>query len=323
MNLFSQEQLDNLAHLGIFRPSGTNDDLRVDMRDGQPFYAIDPARPSEIDDAIRVRRRQDGGYVIQAAIADAAQLSEAPDAVDYAIRKRSNTYSRDGRLRRKILPRPVVAELELSDGENRALVISREYSPTLEAHDEVEITPAFVSTVTTRYGTFVHDYMNAEAAGQFHNPLVGFNHSYRKHHELPLLSARTMVDEGHPLAVYGERLVETYMVLTNVAIAHWAAQTGVPILYRNFDREKTVWDELNEEKPVGGEYAPESEVHQGIGHIIPEAAVGYTHATSPLRRAVDLVNHLQIAAHIAGTPPMFDGSQLRSLSAHFNRHPRR
>jgi ribonuclease R len=124
----------------------------------------------------------------------------------------------------------------------------------------------------------------------------------------------------------GELIVQEFMILTNTAVATYALQHNIPVLYRNHKFRKNAnpadlqqllaGEELNAElfKSVYGRarYSPDCEGHVGLS--LP----AYMHFTSPLRRFADFVNHANLVAHIEGRPYPYPREVLPDIAQHLN-----
>ncbi len=161
---------------------------------------------------------------------------------------------------------------------------------------------------------------------------------------------RTVKADPHPEA---QRVVERLMVAANEAVASWAAQRQLPLLYRSHTgfnperlprlvaaaetmgesfadptdvqpKELVALVERLQERGRGDAAAALATVATGVvaraGYTaVPSAhdALGsgyYTHFTSPLRRYADLVVHRQLRAALAGEEPPYTTEQLEALA---------
>jgi ribonuclease R len=298
--------------LDMFQPAGLNDNRRIDKtadRTGPPFMAIDPANATEIDDAIRVRRHRSGSFTVEVAIADGSQLATHSQLIQDAVDMRASTY--DMPFSVPMLPSKATGTLNLRGYTSRALVVSRRFSKDLEPADEVSIEPASVSVENTSYEEFgLRSHQNYRFREE--DPLICFQRMYRFIHGRDHISPRE-IDNAEISKRFANKLVATYMVLANIAVADWSRQRGVPILFRNFDPE-----EYERRDKAVGVYSVLSGVHADIRRQSGLDSATYTHATSPLRRAVDLVNHLQIGHYLADATLPYTVADLEELSEHFN-----
>lgn len=318
MRTISRERFDGLAEFGSFQPSGLNDGERVDMREGRPFHAIDRVHSPQIDDAIRVQKQPDGGYMVQVALADVGQLSDKPDLINRAIDRRETKHKISNRKTDGILPPNIVAELELIEGDQRALVVTRRYTQDMEPDGEVEITPALVSVVNSSEREFSLDCLRSEVGRKPNDPFIGFQVRFRRDRDLPILSAQEY-KEAENLTGYSKGLVDGYMVLADMAIAQWATEAGVPIIHRSLKAGRSVLDRFIGNGRVGGRYSADAEIpDSSVLDVMPEASAGYTRATAGFKRAADLINQLQIASSLAGVKLPYSYQDLRALSEHLN-----
>ncbi len=87
------------------------------------------------------------------------------------------------------------------------------------------------------------------------------------------------------------QLVEELMILFNSSVAEYALEQGIPALFRNVQQ----WGDPNEQNPATQAYlSTRASFHPGIG------TKAYLHASSPVRRYVDLLNQANVLAALAG-----------------------
>lgn len=119
-------------------------------------------------------------------------------------------------------------------------------------------------------------------------------------------------------------LVSELMVLTNAALARWAAEHGVALLHRTQDvalpkEYAGIWKSPVDVARVVRAMAPavletSPRPHAGLG----EAA--YAPSTSPLRRYPDLINETQIIAFLRDGKPRWSKEELDALLPLLNAH---
>jgi hypothetical protein len=274
----------------LFRPSGFNDGERQDLTKGSAFVAIDTRSPNEIDDAIRVRLRRGGGFIVQVAIADGSQIPVDSSLVQDAFGVKESTY-RGKRCVSSMLPEVAIRQMELSPSRNpqRALVIESQYDSHAKP-EGVEVYPASVNVEAYRQAEFASRYMRKEGSGA---PIAQFVEAFRDtrddlEYELPEALGGTLNN-----AVYGSRLVQDYMVLTNHAFTQHCRDRGIPILHRRYPTVEATWGKGDGTKD---HYLYLLSNQQG-------AEVPYARATSPLHEGASLANHLLFGAHVAGAGP--------------------
>jgi len=99
-------------------------------------------------------------------------------------------------------------------------------------------------------------------------------------------------------------MIEELMVLYNRYLAIYAQNNEVPVLYRNISQ----YIDPQSKKHSNTAYLDtEPSFHPGIG------TSAYLHATSPLRRAVDIINQNQIYNKLMGKGPLFSSEELKEL----------
>lgn len=314
--MFSANQLDQLAHIGIFRPSGINDSQRVDLsRESIPFTAVDSSHAFEIDDAVRVLKlRRGGGFMVQAAIADGSQLSESPTLIGQAIDEGENQYT-STRVKKSILPTTVVRELELRHEINRALVISQTFDSDGDSNGDVEIFPAIVTTVQANLHDFARDCLSATARRTEDSPIT---HFHTVHGDATGRRGRRIGKDStsYEMIMFSQSVVSRLMVLSNLAITAWAEERGLPILYRKYEKSAEA-EEAIDSPPARASYSAIPLSHDGFTSSDGQS-VHYTHGTSPLRRAADLVNHLQIGRLLADADNLYSFADLKKISGRIN-----
>ncbi|HIW62122.1 MAG TPA: RNB domain-containing ribonuclease [Candidatus Stackebrandtia excrementipullorum] len=138
----------------------------------------------------------------------------------------------------------------------------------------------------------------------------------------------------------GYLIVQEFMIAANAAVARWAAQQDLPILYRNHRTSavagdnRAILDDLAVAQGSGdaaayellrerlgvvqraAEYGPTVLGHQGLNLST------YTHATSPLRRYADLVNQRMLLACVDGEAPPYTADELAVVADEINEQTR-
>ena len=293
-----------------FEPSKISNGDRVDLSTGQPFYAIDGPDAHEIDDAIQITRRK-GGFLVQVAIADGLKLADDNNSsfVDGAILKKQNKYYGD-KVTRQIIPQEISNTLSLRTGENDALVIRQWLDDQGGNGRPTEIFSAKVKIIRTTYEEF--GQQNAKKG-----PTDTYFDFYRNFRDWRGFKEKTLgriVEQKGPASL-GVRLVSSAMVLANTAVAQWADEQHLPIIYRCFSA-----DEYRDEDAYYAHYIANPFPHMGIpGH---KDGIKYTHVTSPLRRTADLLNHLQIGHLLAKKTLPYTQPELAIISAKLNPPPK-
>jgi hypothetical protein len=290
MKLFSPDQLNTLTtEFGLFRPSGLNDQLRVDLTRGDDFVAVDCRGPKELDDGIRARRTKTGGYLVQVAIADGTQMPhDSPDVAE-AMRKKKSSYAISAPV--SMLPQVCIQQLELS-GKSRpqkALVYESKHDTDAQPIASPDIYPAWVNIKTYRYGEFSTRYLRERSVRA---PIIQFDRLSTE--------ARGSSEYHLPVALGGlignadfaMRLVQNYMIQTNFGFATYARQGSLPMLCRLFSSVEAAWG-----------IAQTDHTLYVMGADLPPEGVPYARGSSPLRDAKSLANHLIVGRSLAGDSP--------------------
>lgn len=284
-----------LKGLGVFHPSGLNDQLRADETH-TPFWAIDGDRPEELDDAVRVRRGRQGGFIVEVAMADGSQLSDSPETVQEAVAIGPSRYAPHTP---RMLPREVVGQLELAHSKaRRALVMRQAYDSDLQPVADVDFKPAIVIAKRIHFATLARKFA---ADSEHFAPLETVAREN---------GVYTRTKEGMELNAYratriGSKTVEFYMQLVNRSFPVWAFERGIPFLSRSFQQEDSNL----------AHFTSSTEGHDGI---VPGRRIPYTQVTSQLRRPGDLINGLNTGTFFAGHDYEYGQTQLDTIAKVLN-----
>jgi exoribonuclease-2 len=299
---FLREHFPAGVHFGSHAPAMPLDNL--DQAETEVF-SIDDATTTEIDDAFSVRKLEDGNTRVGIHIA-APALGIAPeselDAI--ALKRLSTVYMPGNKI--TMLPEAAIQPFSLHAGEWRpALSLYLDVAPDLSVvnshskleavkiadnlrHDELE--PHFNEDNWATPNS--HPYWDRlellhrlaeslEKARGKHAPERAPQVDYNFYVENGLVRI-TERKRGAPM----DKLVAELMIYAN---AHWGgmlAEHGIPGIYRAQQGGK-VYMTVN------------AEPHQGLG------VAQYAWSTSPLRRAVDLINQRQMIALLQGAEPAY------------------
>jgi exoribonuclease-2 len=122
-----------------------------------------------------------------------------------------------------------------------------------------------------------------------------------------------LIDQDTPARV----MVSESMILYNWLAARFAAETGVPILYRGQEPPQErlssdgsdyiyyVFQQRRKIRPLSIDTVPQP--HSGIG------VDAYTNATSPLRRYMDLLVQRQILSGVTGKKPVYTQPRIKEM----------
>lgn len=312
-----------------------------------PAVTIDARETRDMDDALWVERYEDR-WKIFIYIADAA--AEIPPNSEDDLRARDLIVSRY--LPNRTLPMlPRQAETTLSLWPNkirRVLAIEIQLDNDLERIDtrlglttiksRAKLSYEQIPTVLTQDTPFTE--MLRHAVTLSHQLL----NQRRLQGALALYDLNTgwvTTEEGHLRqikkheATVGYIVVQELMVLANSAVAEFAVEQDIPLLFRNHVARAAAPDrsELMRqiEDALHTPLVSLDTVRQRTHLLLDRAHYGatltghyglnlpaYLHATSPIRRYPDLLNHGQLRAHLLGGPYPRDKSQLDELAERIN-----
>jgi len=316
------------------------------------MITIDDARTRDMDDAIEVEETTDG-WIVRVAIADASRLVTPGSELDVAARARGNTlYFGTGNS--PMLPREIGEwQLSLWPGKTKhAITVEMRLSQNLGLDETTLSLGKIVSAHKVAYAQVPSLLAGAPAVEDL-GPLLN---SARKL-ALGLLKKRresgalvfydlnngwVTTEEGsvkklkdHTETI-GYIIVQELMVLANTAVALYAIDHKLPMLFRNHETRGGSAPDREEiqaliasgaENPVidlesfqhrthklfkKAEYGSMLTGHAGLS--VP----AYLHFTSPIRRYADLVVHQQLRSHLKGEPLPHSEEGLAAVAAHLN-----
>lgn len=280
-----------------------------------PAFAIDDEDNEDPDDALSL-----DGERIWVHVADVAALVQPDSPLDIEARARAaNLY----------LPERIVPMLPWAITEQLGLGL-QEVSPALsigfrigaDGPEQIEITPSLIRVQRLTYGQADRQLESGPLAA-----LMRQAEEYRQRRfaagalelDFPELSLRVRDGEIRfkPIERGGSRrLVTELMLAAGEAVGRFAQQheLAMPFVSQEavgeFEYPQTPSDMYacrRRLKPSGS--SPQAGRHFALG------LDGYTRATSPLRRYLDLVTHQQLRAHLSGRPSLDADAILRRIGA--------
>lgn len=307
-----------------------------------PFVSIDPADTTDRDDALLVQRQPDRAYLVQVALACPASVWPFGGPLDKAaLRRSSSIYLPEGD--EHMLPPPIGKDLfSLDQGQKRiAMVVHVRLN---EEGDTLEAEPTLCSVA----GCSNLDLESCQAALESkeqgsEGPAAAHADMLHTALELALLLQRKRIAAGAviterpdpiialqgegenvkvsiedgPHAPLAHLLVGEIMILCNSAMAAWAMERNIAMLYRAQDvalpREFAgIWTEPHDISrvvralpPATLEASPKRHAGLGLG--------AYVNITSPIRRYADLVNQGQALHFLKTGTPLYDFAELNAL----------
>ncbi len=312
-----------------------------------PLVSIDAADTRDVDDA-GFTRRESGGFSTTLAFSCPALCWPFGSGLDKAVlRRASSLYLPEGDLH--MLPEELgLGSFSLLAGRERpALVLQAR----LDGQGALlELTPRLVRTKVSANLTFEAaqhllapqpDLVPVEAeleSARPHLPMLRDALALAELLRARRLEAGAVVtdrpdpkldlerDENGllrislfcpPACSASQLLVSEMMIFANSALASWALERKIPLLYRTQDvalpkeffgvwtRPEDIARVVRHLPAAGLESAPAR--HAGLG------LTAYATLTSPLRRYVDLINEAQIVHYLAHGTPRLDQDELNAL----------
>lgn len=270
-------------------------------------FSIDDAETTEIDDAFSLTRNADGSLRLGIHIAAPALQIGVGSALDeIALKRLSTVYMPGGKI--TMLPEPVLERFTLQAGgavpalslyvdvNAETFEITRsetrvERVPILANLRHQEFDPLFNET-TIAAGLLDFDYADEllwlwRLASELEKKrqAAGANTTQFRDYNFVIDEGRVAISErqrGSPL----DKLVAELMILVNSRWAELLTREGVAAIHRVQDNSKV-------------RLSLDSGAHQGLG------VAHYMWASSPLRRAIDLLNQRQLIALVTGEVPPY------------------
>jgi exoribonuclease-2 len=305
--------------------------LGPDRRDLSDLYTftIDGLYTTDFDDALSFEPDEGGGGTLGVHITDAASLLQSGDDLDLEAMERATTlYMPDTRI--PMLP-PELSEdaLSLRQDESR---------PGISCLVQVDAQGNVVDYEFVRSILKVHkrltydeaDEMLQNGDARLKGLLAACDALRRKRGEagayfLPLPEVLVGVDEAFQVRVrllnrdgQSREMVAETAILANTLVGRYLEDQGVTGLYRTQAEPREPIEEGDPDdlflhfkqrrllNPVEITTKPGKHSSLGVEY--------YTHATSPIRRYLDLVMQRQLAAVLAGKPPAYSQRELEEMA---------
>lgn len=312
---------------------------------------IDGPTSKDLDDALWVEEREGGGVALSVFVADPAAIVEiGSDADKRAIDMIETHYYGAGS--RPMLPHQI-SEKDASllpHRERSALHVRLEFDEQgQKVRAAVTCGVAVKSLAQLHYGQVI------EILGQPNHPHHALMRQLevlsrvllqRRRNEgaLALYDLSTGLltsEEGAPRwaeddkSTLGHLIVQEAMIAANGAVAEFCLRSSIPILYRNHEAslaapsrdmlQQWLAEMITSPRDLAmqrarvlqtvlerARYGTELRGHFGL------ALGAYMHATSPIRRLADLLNHRQLRAALRGEPPPYSRADLDAFADKIN-----
>ncbi|MBM4403642.1 MAG: RNB domain-containing ribonuclease [Candidatus Cloacimonetes bacterium] len=280
---------------------------------GRETFTIDDETTRDIDDAFSWAQTN-RGYELGIHISCLSTLIEPADALwQEAIKRASALYLPTEEIP-MLPPRLAWQEVSLIAGKRRNCL-----SLLVDLDPELRITGKRIVTaeisVDRRHTYIETDHHDDRQPFRQLMRLTSMLYQQRQPSgtDIPTLVYNTVVDNGliHLKAFDPEspsrRMVAELMVLYNQTLADHARSHHIPVIYRNIREMEITTAEKRPFITSSVYHATQASHHPGIN------STAYAHFTSPIRRAIDLINQAQIVADLYNLPAPYQSSALDDL----------
>lgn len=299
---------------------------------------IDPPHSLDLDDAINVRALPEGGWKVEVHVADVDVLVKHGSGVDAEALRRVATHYLGNDSWPMLPPKLSHGLLSLHPRVPRPTVT---VSVTVDAQGDIKKID-IDRTLLTSDRRFSYDEAavilkgKPDQSGEFLKECNVLANTLRTRRRAQ--GALMIFGEGEEMGYPGNgrtsdnthRLIEEFMVLANQAVARFAIQEKIPVLFRNHRKpvnEKSVREATeNFERLTDTVGANIEEERVRIMRLLGRATYGpalqghfalglpaYLHFTSPIRRYADIVSHRNVLAYVEGQQLPYDKQSLQAL----------
>lgn len=294
------EHLDPLvASSGIpvgFAPGLYSQPLRTPTSsfEGREVFTIDDEETRDYDDAISLAPTPEG-FRLGVHVADVASLLPWGGKLFQEAEKRISSFYAVQETVPMFPPSYSEGELSLVKGEKRAVLsiyqefdregtplashLAREQVYVAENHSYKQVDARLADEPFASLWRLAQA-LKARRDVQENGDRQRYHYYFRSQKGVLQLKR---IDHESPARI----MVEEFMILFNSRLADFALRKNVPVLYRNINQHGGTGDRA---LPSQAYLSSTPDFHPGIG------TAAYLHATSPIRRFTDLINHFQISA---------------------------
>jgi ribonuclease R len=333
----------------------------------QHVITIDESSAFALDDALSAQPPDDEGYVrVWVHIADAAESVQPGTPLDELARSVPSSIYLPRHVRHMLPASLTTAELSLlPDCDRNAVTVELRISPdgTIVSRDVYE---SLIRSHARLTYDKVESFLTSRSA-KLPGSLAATREvlralhvaSTRLHTKLTTRGRVELLRDEESSAGYGDApvahaLVEQLMIAANEAIAHWARERGVRLLYRSQETlSANQCAELSHVMnsaglPASVTYPLSAQdlsaltslaTQSALSEVLRDAtyrlqprpsysvnsyshfslaAPAYTHATAPIRRYADLVNQRIVKAHLRAELPPHEPTELADLARRVN-----
>src|SRR5271155_5328089 len=310
---------------------------------------VDDESTRDIDDAFWIERQDDGWRVVVSIADVAGGVPRGTPSDDEARAQIATDYFANGN--RPMLPRHLSeGSLSLWPQQKRGvLAVSMRIGNDLSLQSTEIARGTLVSQAKLSYDAI--PVIKATSANPFHtliNDALGIAMGLlqkRRHAGALVLydlhNGWVSTEEGairqleRRADTIGYILVQELMILTNRAVAEWAIQHDIPVLFRTHPAHSASPDRVDLireiEEGMRGEPKDIELLRQRTNMLLDRARYepavrghyglnlsAYTHFTSPIRRFADLVTERQVRAAVSTEPLPYTRTELEETARHIN-----
>ncbi len=288
---------------------------------------IDSAHTQDLDDALSIRRLDDGTFEVGIHIADAAHYISKGDPLDEEARNRATSiYLPDARI--PMLPLSLSEGIcSLQKGVDRlamSFLMRLDEEGTLVSH---EIHPSIIHIKERLTYQEVNERIEEEPLQWLHR-LALVQRDQRiaggaVNLPLPEIQVRVLPSgmiqlSRHEKETPSQLMVSEWMITANGAAASYLANLGIPSIYRGQAECKPERDFVHSDHEIFHIYRQRRLFSRAELDTRPQAhcSLGmprYTTATSPIRRYADLVVQRQLKAALEQEDSLYGEDELKQL----------
>ncbi len=282
-----------------------------EAQDCQEAFSIDDSDTLDFDDALSIKRL-DEGYLLGIHVSNLADDTPNWEQI---------LNLAQGRISSLYLPSDTIPMLPRQLSEDVYSLKSGSLRPTLSLYASFDQDFRLLGTeLKVDQVKILANLSYAEAdrlaTNQAYAPLHQIASSLKKHRDYTadktsnryIYNFKTISDQVQIKIIDtmspSRAMVEELMIFYNSSLAAYAADSKLPVLYRNVNQ----FIGMNEQVLNSTAFlSTQPGYHPGIG------TEAYLHATSPIRRLVDMINQAQITARLNGTNAAFSQEELEQM----------
>ncbi len=331
---FTQAELDAAAALAEQSPQDTSNRSRFTAA---AVFTIDGAESRDFDDALSLERTE-AGFRVGVHISDVAALVERHSEVEaIAFRRGTSIYCPD--IQYPMLPKSLSEELlSLKEGHDRAAmsffidfdkqykIVKREVQRTTVhidkrlTYDEADRMLCDGEGRDTPYHDILMQLWDIAKAYEHSRVESGATQFTRRDKSPSVVDGVVTLLEPTVEDTPSRQLIGEFMILANETAACTARDNDIPVIFRAQEAPEVELSEQGHHIPPGPardffqrSFFKRSTLQFQPGWHFGLGLPAYAQITSPIRRAFDLVNQRQLAAHIDGTPLPYDEGAIEEV----------